>query len=230
MSLGTVTAGAWTEPSAYSPMAYVRSVQRVGARPLLLVPDAIDADDPRGVLDRVDALVVTGGAGDVDPALYGQDVHPATNVDDAVRDAYELALVHAATERGTPLLGICRGMQVINVACGGELEQHLPDVLGHDRHRRLPAGYSEHEVRLEHGSLAARAAGREREQVLSHHHQGVRSVGATLRPTGWSTLDDTVEALESEDHPFLLGVLWHPEEDERSAILGALVDATRRAG
>ena len=230
VSLGTVTAGAWTVPSAYSPMSYIRSVQRVGARSLLLVPDAADAEDPQGVLDRVDALVVTGGAGDVDPTLYGQDVHPATNVDDPVRDAYELALVRAASERATPLLGICRGMQVLNVACGGELEQHLPDAVGHDRHRRLPAGYSDHEVRLQPGSLAARAAGRERERVLSHHHQGVRSVGPALRPTGWSALDDTVEAVESGDHPFLLGVLWHPEEDERSAIIGALVDATRQAG
>jgi putative glutamine amidotransferase len=230
VSLGTVTAGAWTEPSAYSPLSYVRAVQRTGARPVLLVPDAADAEEPEALLGTLDAVVVTGGAGDVNPEHYGQDLHPATNVDDPVRDAYELALTRAAIDAGTPLLGICRGMQVINVACGGELEQHLPDAVGHDGHRRLPAGYAEHAVRLAAGSLAARAAGRDREAVLSHHHQGVRTVAPALHATGWSELDDTVEAVEADGHPFLLGVLWHPEEDEKSAIIGALVRATARGG
>jgi putative glutamine amidotransferase len=224
-SLGTVTAGAWTDPSAYSPRSYLDAVQRTGARAVLLVPDERDAQDPAAVFDVVDAVVLSGGAGDVDPARYGEPAHPQTHPDEPVRDAFELALVDHARRTGAPLLGICRGMQVVNVAFGGRLEQHLPDALGHDRHRVLPAGYAEHEVRLEPGSLAERAVGAVRETVCSHHHQGIGSVGEGLRATGWAVEDGTVEAVERADGGFLLGVLWHPEEDERSRIVGALVDA-----
>jgi putative glutamine amidotransferase len=224
-STGDITAGAWTDPSAYSPLSYVRAVQRAGARAVLLVPDAEDAADPASVFELVDAVVLSGGAGDVDPARYGQSAHPETTPDDPLRDAFELAIVAHAQEAGAPLLGICRGMQVVNVALGGVLEQHLPDALGHDAHRLLPAGFAEHAVRLEPGTLAARAAGGERETVLSHHHQGVRTVGDGLRATGWADRDGTVEAVEGRDGRFLLGVLWHPEEDERSRVVAALVDA-----
>ena len=225
-SVGTITAGAWTDPSVFSPLSYVSAVQRAGARPVLLVPDAADAEDPARVFDLVDAVILSGGAGDVDPAHYGEERHPATRPDDPVRDAYELALARHARRTGAPLLGICRGMQVVTVAHGGRLEQHLPEALGHDRHRRLPSGFSEHEVRLERGSLAARAAGGERETVRSHHHQGVREPG-DLRVTGRASEDEAIEAVEGTDGAFLLGVLWHPEEDERSRVVGAHVDAAR---
>ena len=218
-----VSYGVWKEiPAFMSPASYVHAVQRAGGRPLLLLPDPEDSEDPSEVLDLVDALIVTGGAGDVNPALYGQERHPETGPIQDERDTYELALVRGALEREVPILGICRGMEILNVAYGGGLEQHLPDVLGHEEHRHTPGTYSDHDVRLEAGSLAARAAGEERSQVKSHHHQGVREIGSGLAVTGWAD-DETVEALEDPSCPFVLGVLWHPEEDEKSRIIKSLV-------
>jgi putative glutamine amidotransferase len=218
-----VSYGAWSEvPAFMSPAGYARAVQRAGGRPVLLLPDPEDTEDPDGVLDIIDALIVTGGAGDVDPALYGQKPHPETGPVQEERDAYELALVRAAVGRGMPTLGICRGMQILNVVYGGGIEQHLPDVVGHEDHRHTPGTFADHEVDLEAGSLAARAVGAERAPVKSHHHQGVREIGDGLFVTGRSE-DDTVEALEDPSCPFVLGVLWHPEEDEKSQLIEALV-------
>jgi putative glutamine amidotransferase len=218
-----VSYGVWSDvPAVVSPASYVRAVQRAGGRAVLLLPDSRDAEDPDGVLDMIDALIVTGGAGDLDPALYGQEPHPETGPVQEERDAYELALVRASIRRRMPVLGICRGMQILNVAYGGGIEQHLPDVVGHEAHRHTPGTFADHEVDLEAGSLAARAAGAERTPVKSHHHQGVREVGAGLVVTGRSE-DETVEALEDPSCPFVLGVLWHPEEDEKSQLIKALV-------
>ncbi len=220
----TINYGAWTNvPAFMSPANYVRAVQRAGGRPVLLIPDEEDTENPSEVLDLVDAVIITGGAGDLDPELYGQEPHPQTGPIQKERDAYELALVRAAVERETATLGICRGMQVLNVAYGGSVEQHLPDVVGHEEHRPLPGVFVDHEVRLESGSLAARTAGSEVADVRSHHHQGIREVGDGLSVTGRATKDDTVEAVEDPNHPFVLGVLWHPEEDEKSRIIKALV-------
>jgi putative glutamine amidotransferase len=219
-----ISYGVWEEVLAFiSPASYVRAVQRAGGRPILLLPDPEDADDPSGVLDLVDALILTGGAGDVNPALYGEERHPETGPVQEERDAYELALARAAVERDVPTLGICRGMEVLNVVYGGSIEQHLPDVLGHEEHRHTPGTYADHEVRLAPGSLAARAAGADRAPVKSHHHQGIKEVGDGLEVTGWATGDDAIEALEDPGHPFVLGVLWHPEEDEKSQLIAALV-------
>jgi putative glutamine amidotransferase len=216
--------GVWEEVSAFiSPASYVRAVQRAGGRPVLLLPDPEDAENPSGVLDLIDALILTGGAGDVNPELYGEERHPETGPVQEERDAYELALARAAIERGVPTLGICRGMEVLNVVYGGRLEQHLPDVLGHEEHRHTPGTYADHEVRLEPGSLAAHAAGTERTPVKSHHHQGIKEVGDGLRISGWATEDGAIEALEDPSHSFVLGVLWHPEEDEKSKLISALV-------
>jgi putative glutamine amidotransferase len=219
-----VSYGAWDEvPAFISPASYVQAVQRAGGRPILLLPDPEDAEDPNGILDLVDALILTGGAGDVNPALYGEELHHETGPIQNERDAYELALARAAVERGIPTLGICRGMEVLNVVYGGSIEQHLPDVLGHEEHRHTPGTYADHEVRLAHGSLAARAAGSESTPVKSHHHQGIKEVGSGLEVTGWAAEDDAVEALEDPSCPFVLGVLWHPEEDEKSQLIKALV-------
>jgi putative glutamine amidotransferase len=219
-----VSYGVWEEvPAVISPARYLQAVQRAGARPVLLPPDPEDAEDPGEVLDLLDALVVTGGAGDLNPALYGEERHPETGPVQEERDAYELALVRGALEREMPVLGICRGMQILNVAYGGTIEQHLPDVLGHEEHRHTPGTFADHEVRLVPDSLAARAAGSESTPAKSHHHQGIREVGEGLQVTGRAVEDDAVEALEDPSCPFVLGVLWHPEEDEKSQLIKALV-------
>jgi putative glutamine amidotransferase len=219
----SVSYGVWEGiPAVISPARYVQAVQRAGGRAVVLPPDGEDAEDPGGILELLDALVVTGGAGDLDPALYGDEPHPETGPVQEERDAYELALVRGALGREMPILGICRGMQILNVAYGGGIEQHLPDVVGHEEHRHTLGTFADHEVDLEAGSLAARAAGVERTPVKSHHHQGVREIGDGLVVTGRSD-DDTVEAIEDPSCPFVLGVLWHPEEDENSQLIKALV-------
>ena len=218
-----VSYGAWNEvPAFISPTSYARAVQRAGGRPVLLLPDPEDSEDPDGVLDIIDALIVTGGAGDVNPVLYGEEPHPETGPVQEERDAYELALVRAAKDRQMPILGICRGMQVLNVAYGGGIEQHIPDVVGHEDHRHTLGTFADHVVELEPGSLAARAVGAERAPVKSHHHQGVKEIGAGLAVTARAE-DETVEAIEDPSCPFVLGVLWHPEEDEKSQLIKALV-------
>jgi putative glutamine amidotransferase len=153
--------------------------------------------------------------------------HPETRGSWPERDRFELALTHAALERDMPVLAICRGLQLLNVACGGTLVQHLPDVVGHDDHRHTPGVFGDHEVRIQEGTLAARAVGAERTAVKSHHHQGVDELGEGLVAVGWSDSDDTIEALELPGKTYALGVLWHPEEDERSNVIGSLVDAAR---
>jgi putative glutamine amidotransferase len=218
-----VSYGVWKEvPAIISPARYVEAVQRAGGRPILLPPDPEDAEDPNGILDLLAALIVTGGAGDLNPALYDEEPHPETGPVQEERDAYELALVRGALTREMPILGICRGMQVLNVAYDGSIEQHLPDVLGHEEHRHTLGTFADHEVRLDPGSLAARAAGSESMPVKSHHHQGIKEVGRGLKVTGWAE-DDVVEALEDPSCRFVLGVLWHPEEDENSQLIKALV-------
>jgi len=222
-----ISYGAWNHvPAIVSPASYVRAVQRAGGRPILLPPDPDDAADPSGVLDLIDALILTGGAGDLDPVLYGEEKHSETGPIQEGRDAYELALVRAATEKRMPVLGICRGMQVLNVAYGGGIEQHLPDALGHEDHRHTSGTFADHDVDLDPGSLVARATGSERAAVKSHHHQGVKKVGAGLLATGWAA-DGTVEAVEDTACPFVLGVLWHPEEDQKSQLIKSLISEVK---
>lgn len=223
-----ISYGSWKDvPAVMSPEAYVWAVQEAGGRPVLLCPGPEDADDPDGLLDLLDAVIITGGAGDLDPALYDQELHPEAGPVQGERDAYELALARVARRRATPTLGICRGMQVMNLAYGGGIEQHLPDVLGHEGHRVICGHFSTHEVSLESGSLAAHATGTGTTPVKSHH-QGVREVGGGLVITGKATEDGTVEAIEDPGLPFFLGVLWHPEEDGNSHVIQALVSESRR--
>jgi putative glutamine amidotransferase len=217
---------AWEVLANVSPRSYSLAVQDAGGMALLLPPDDATAEQPSDLLDLIDGLVLAGGS-DIDPGSYGAAPHPETRGTRPERDRFELALAHAALERDMPVLGICRGMQLLNVACGGTLVQHLPDLLGHDDHRHTPGAFGDHEVRLQEGTLAARAVGGERSAVKSHHHQGVDELGEGLVAVGWSDADDTIEAVELPGKAYALGVLWHPEEDERSKVIGSLVDAAR---
>lgn len=222
----------WDQEALLLPRSYVDAVQRAGAIALMIPPDAHVAGDPDAVLDLIDGLMLAGGA-DIDPSRYGEDAHPETTGTVPERDDFEIALARAAMDRDIPVLGICRGMQLMNVARGGTLLQHLPDRFGHHEHRRTPGTFdgADHDVRLREGSLAARAAGEVVHGTKSHHHQGVDRLGSGFDVTGWSVLDELPEAIEDPAKRFALGVQWHPEADETSRLIGALVAeaAERRA-
>jgi putative glutamine amidotransferase len=215
--------GAWDTLVLLSPRNYSLAVQREGAIALMLSPDDAVADEPEQLLDMLDGLILAGGS-DVDPASYGAERHPETRGTNADRDRFEMSLARAALERDMPVLGICRGMQMLNVACGGTLEQHLARL---QTHRHTPGEFSDHDVELEPESLAARAAGGELVAVRSHHHQGIAELGAGLEVTGRNPGDGLIEAIELPERQFALGVLWHPEEDEQSRVIGALVEQAR---
>lgn len=222
-----VTWGVWNEEKVdLAPRSYATAVEKAGGVALLLVPAEAATAEPDLLLDRIDALLLAGGA-DVDPGSYGAEPHPQTRGTWSERDRFELALARRALEREMPVLGICRGMQMLNVALGGTLVQHLPDTVGHEGHRRVPGTFDDHEVRLAAGTLARRAAGSDRLGVKSHHHQGIDRLGEGLEVSGWGVEDELIEAIELPDQPFALGVVWHPEEDVRSEVIGALVAAAR---
>lgn len=220
--------GAWDRLAVLLGHEYIAAIQDAGGLALMVPPDPALERDPDEVLDLIDGLILAGGA-DIDPSMYGTEPHPKTKGTVPERDRTELAIARRADERGIPLLGICRGMQLLNVARGGTLRQHVPDDVGHEEHRRHLGSFdgSEHDVRLEQGSLAARAAGEELHTSKSHHHQGVAEIGEGLRVTGMSVLDDLPEAIETDGPAFCLGVQWHPEADERSRVVSALVNAAR---
>jgi putative glutamine amidotransferase len=226
--LETVRWGAWEDRAAMVPAGYVGAVQRAGGLAVVLPPDAEGTRDPDPVLDLLDGLMLAGGV-DVDPATYGASARETTDPPNTERDAFELALARRALERDLPLLGICRGMQVLNVAAGGTLHQHLPDVVGHDAHRRTLGVFGDHDVRLEEGSLAARAAGETLHPSKSHHHQGVDALGEGFVVSGWSPDDQLPEAIEDPARRYALGVQWHPEADETSRLIASLVDEARAA-
>jgi putative glutamine amidotransferase len=221
----------WDQEAFLLARSYVDAVHRAGGLAVMLPPDEQLERDPDEVLDLLDGLILAGGA-DIDPAAYGERAHAETTGTVPERDGFEIALARRALERDVPLLGICRGMQLMNVAAGGTLLQHLPDSHGHHEHRRHPGTFdgADHDVRLAEGSLAARAAGEVVHGTKSHHHQAIDRVGDGLRITGWSVLDELPEAVEVPERRFALGVQWHPEADEGSRLIEALVreaDAAR---
>jgi len=216
----------WEQRAALLPIAYLEAIQRADGLALMLAPDERLTADPEQALALIDGLILAGGA-DIDAASYGQATHPRTVDTVPERDAFEIALVRGAIERDLPVLGICRGMQLINVALGGTLVQHLPEQVGHEEHRRVVGSFdgADHDVILTAGSLAASAAGELTHATKSHHHQGVDRLGEGLVVSGRSSLDDFPEAIELSDRRFVLGVQWHPEADEDSTVVGALVQA-----
>jgi putative glutamine amidotransferase len=197
--------GHWHLETALIPYDYVRAVERAGGRALLVPPDDESVEE---TLDRLDGIVFSGG----------EDLG-----ENEARDRGELALLQAALARDLPVLAVCRGFEVLNVARGGDLVQHLPDVVGHEEHRAVLGEFSEHPVRVDPSSRIGEVSG----VVKSHHHQGVGRIGDGLREVAWAE-DGTIEALEDPDKPFVVGVLWHPEAGEDQKLFDQLVEAARK--
>lgn len=214
--------GAWNVEAVLVPSAYVRAVEHAGGRAMVVPPATVGLGE---TLAALDGLVFSGG-GDIHPEAYGATAHVETRGVDPRRDEAELALLRAALERDMPVLAVCRGSQILNVALGGDLVQHLPEVVGHDRHLHTPGEFADHEIRLEPQSHVGGILG-DRAPVKSHHHQAFGRLGDGLREAGWAD-DGTVEAIEDPSRRFALGVLWHPEEGEDVALFEALVTEARR--
>ena len=214
--------GDWEEDAALVPAAYVQAIEAAGGR-ALLVPPSTDAIQE--TLDALDGLLFSGGS-DLDPGTYGQKAHAQTNGIVPERDSAEIALLQAALERDMPVLAVCRGSQVLNVALGGDLVQHLPDVVGDEKHKHTPGVFADHDVAVLPGTRVQRILG-DHAPVKSHHHQGYGRLGEGLREAARAD-DGTVEALEDPSRRFALGVLWHPEAGEDFALFEALVEEAAR--
>ena len=207
----------WELEAALVPADYVDAVQRAGGR-AVLVPPADDGVEE--TLDALDGIIFSGGS-DLDPELYGQEAHAETVGIVRRRDDAELMLLEAALARDMPVLAICRGSQVLNVARGGDLVQHLPDVVGDEKHKHTPGTFADHDVSVEEGTSLASLLG-DRAPVKSHHHQGFGRVGEGLRVAARAE-DGTIEAVEDPERRFTVGVLWHPEAGEDARLFEELV-------
>src|SRR5437763_5182326 len=217
--------GFWDQTAPLVADTCVSSVQRTGAIAVLL---PVDARAPRELLDVIDGLLLIGGA-DIDPSSYGAPRDPQLESTYRDRDDFEIALLEGAVERGMPVFGICRGMQIINVAFGGTLVQHLPEVEGSNPHRKALGTFegTEHTITLEPGSLTSEAAGELVHLARCNYHQSVYKLGEGLVVSGRAEVDGVIEALEADDGRWILGVQWHPEADERSQMMSAFTDAAR---
>jgi gamma-glutamyl-gamma-aminobutyrate hydrolase PuuD len=211
--------GYWDTEAALVPAAYVRAIELAGGRPVLIPPSEEAVDE---TLAAVDGLVFSGGS-DLDPELYDQEPHDETYGVVPQRDRAELTLLEAALARDMPVLAVCRGSQVLNVARGGDLVQHLPDVVGDEKHKHTPGTFADHDVTLEPGTRLAELLGAHA-PVKSHHHQGFGRVGDGLRVAAHAE-DGTIEAVEDPSHRFAFGVLWHPEAGEDLKLFEELVGA-----
>jgi putative glutamine amidotransferase len=211
------------------PQPYVDAVSASGGIPVLLTPSATPVE---ALLDRLDGLIIAGG-GDLDPALYRGDEHETVYMVNETRDRFELAITHAALQRQSlPVLGICRGSQVLNLARGGDLEVHVPDAFGETiLHRLPPREPARHDVRLDLGCALRKIYEATEFPVCSWHHQSVKRLGNGVRAVAWAP-DGVVEAIELDDHPWALGVQWHPEmqlpeEPMQKRLFDALVTSAR---
>ncbi|HUZ83703.1 MAG TPA: gamma-glutamyl-gamma-aminobutyrate hydrolase family protein [Gaiellales bacterium] len=215
----------WDLDAVLVGQGYVEGVRLAGGRALVLPADPLWADHPGDALDHLDGLLVVGGD-DVAPEEYGCDRHPATGARHPRRDAVELGLVRGALARSMPVLGICRGIHVLNVARGGTLVQHLPERVEITPHRAGDRSFGEHTVEVAAGSLLSTVIGAGG-LVSSHHHQGIDRIGAGLACVARAP-DGVIEALEDPALPFCLGVLWHPDADPAGSgapLFGGLVAA-----
>lgn len=201
--------GVWDVRAAFLPAVYVEGVTLAGGIAMLLPPQPVDESIVERVLDGLDGLVITGGR-DVDPATYGQAAHPSTDQPAGDRDAWEFALVRGALARGLPLLGICRGAQVLNVALGGTLHQHLPDVVGHYQHQAGNAVFNTSMIQTVPGTRLAALVGASTD-AQCYHHQAIAELGTGLIASAWDA-DGVVEGVEVVGDGFVLAVQWHPEE------------------
>jgi gamma-glutamyl-gamma-aminobutyrate hydrolase PuuD len=207
----------WDTEAALIPAAYVNAIERAGGRALLVPPSE---DGVEETLQALDGLLLSGGS-DLDPGLYEQDPHEETSGIHEMRDRAELALLEAALERDMPVLAICRGSQVLNVARGGDLVQHLPEVVGDEKHKHTPGTFADHDVTLEDGTRLGSLLG-DRAPVKSHHHQGIGRIGEGLQVAAHAE-DGTVEAVEDPNRRFAVGVLWHPEAGDDARLFEELV-------
>lgn len=215
----------WDLPAAYLPRSYLDGVTRAGGVAVLLPPQPLDDGAAARALDALDGLIVTGGT-DADPSLYGAQRHPSTDAPRPDRDAWEDALLKEAIARDLPFLGICRGLQMLNVSLGGTLIQHLPDVVGSDRYSVGGGEFATNEVEIDEESALAAVLGHAGSKtVRSYHHQALDRVASGLSVTARSD-DGTVQAVELAGARFGLGVQWHPEEDaEDGRLFAGLVAA-----
>jgi putative glutamine amidotransferase len=214
--------GLWDMPASLIPQNYADNVAAAGGIPVLLPP----VPGIENAVSRLDGLIISGGP-DIEPGRYGQQAGPLTTIVRPERDGAEIALFRAARATGAPVLGICRGMQLMNVALGGTLFQHLPDAVGHEGHSPTPGTMAEHKVTVARSGLLAAILGEGAHLVPTHHHQGIERLGDGLVATAWAE-DGTVEALEL-DGVFAIGVQWHPETGNDPAIFRALIDAAAPA-
>lgn len=225
--LEQATQGVWNVRAAFLPQQYFDSVTASGGIAVLLPPQPGPADAAAGVLDGLDGLILTGGL-DVQPELYGAERHPLTDPARPDRDEWELALYRGAEERRMPVLAICRGLQLVNVAHGGTLHQHLPEALGTERFRIGGGVFATNTVSVDPDTRLAELVGAGDLEVHSYHHQGVDRLGAGLVATA-RTDDGLIQAFESDGGGYLVGVQWHPEENaEDRRLFAGLVDEAAR--
>lgn len=235
--------GAWDLPAVLLPRRYTDMVAQAGGLPVLLPP----MEGVASLLPRLDGLVLSGG-GDIDPALYGAERHPSSGPANPARDSAELELCRHALAIGLPVLGICRGLQIINVALGGTLYQHLPDLVGNESHSPDPGGYGSHKVAIAPAARLSALLGRTETAVPTHHHQAIDRLGAGLVATAWAD-DGVIEAVEFEQSaghypvalrdrnghasharpPFMVAVQWHPEAGDDPSLFTALIAAATQA-